>query len=209
MAAIEDRRTESEEPDEARSTLEERERDRRRDRLRLRREVRILEPGCCRGDYFFKKSGRGLSHELVEADRGAQEPSRNWMRKFRHTSLPTTSLRASYRPGAATSRASSFDSIFYYIKPTEKQVNSWEGPYRQTSRTRGTSWASRRPRRSISPGSAPSTSPRSSTTKVRRRLEKQKTSSSSTWTRACAARGTREAVLRDDHPAERSTSLRR
>ena len=47
-------------------------------------QVRLLEPDEAK-DYFFK-SGRGISHEVVEAiAEHKNEP--DWMRKFRHKSL--------------------------------------------------------------------------------------------------------------------------
>ena len=75
-------------------------------------------------DYFFK-SGRGLSPELVAAiSEHKNEP--DWMRKFRLKSLEYFLARPATRRGAATSTGIDFDNIFYYIRPTEKQANSWE-----------------------------------------------------------------------------------
>src|SRR3990167_7445760 len=74
-------------------------------------------------DYFFK-SGRGLSHELVEAiSEHKAEP--DWMRKFRHKSLdyPTA---PPVPAGGGNVAEIDFDNIFYYIKPTEKQVDKCE-----------------------------------------------------------------------------------
>ena len=74
-------------------------------------------------DYFFK-SGRGLSHELVEAiAEHKDEP--DWMRKFRHTSLDYFLERPLPRWGGDVSGID-FDNIYYYIRPTEKQADSWE-----------------------------------------------------------------------------------
>ncbi|HLY93890.1 MAG TPA: Fe-S cluster assembly protein SufB [Gaiellaceae bacterium] len=74
-------------------------------------------------DYFFK-SGRGLSHELVEAiAEHKNEP--DWMRKFRHKSLDYFYARPVPQWGGNLNDID-FDNIFYYIKPTEKQANSWE-----------------------------------------------------------------------------------
>src|SRR5690242_12341350 len=74
-------------------------------------------------DYFFK-SGRGLSHELVEAiSEHKQEP--DWMRKFRHKSLDYFNARPLPTWGGNVAEID-FDNIFYYIKPTEKQVDKWE-----------------------------------------------------------------------------------
>src|SRR4029078_12485407 len=73
--------------------------------------------------YFFK-SGRGLSHELVEAiSEHKKEP--DWMRKFRHQSLDYFLARPLPTWGGDLSGID-FDNIYYYIKPTEKQAESWE-----------------------------------------------------------------------------------
>src|SRR5437899_4543038 len=74
-------------------------------------------------DYFFK-SGRGLSHELVEAiAEHKNEPA--WMRKFRHQSLDYFLARPLPTWGGDLSGID-FDNIYYYIRPTEKQAESWE-----------------------------------------------------------------------------------
>src|SRR5437870_8120259 len=74
-------------------------------------------------DYFFK-SGRGLSHELVDAiSSHKNEP--DWMRKFRHKSLDYFYARPMPEWGGNVAEID-FDNIFYYIKPTENQANSWE-----------------------------------------------------------------------------------
>src|SRR5213075_375490 len=76
-------------------------------------------------DYFFK-SGRGLSHELVEAiAEHKNEP--DWMRKFRHKSLDYFLARPMPTWGGQPSlNEVDFDNIYYYIRPTEKQAESWE-----------------------------------------------------------------------------------
>src|SRR5260370_12009438 len=74
-------------------------------------------------DYFFK-SGRGVSHELVDAiSSHKNEP--DWMRKFRHKSLDYFFARPLPEWGGNLGDID-FDNIFYYIKPTENQANSWE-----------------------------------------------------------------------------------
>src|SRR5438132_34869 len=74
-------------------------------------------------DYFFK-SGRGLSPELVAAiSEHKNEPE--WMRKFRLKSLEYFLARPMPEWGGDLSGID-FDNIFYYIRPTEKQANSWE-----------------------------------------------------------------------------------
>src|SRR5438093_3662211 len=74
-------------------------------------------------DYFFK-SGRGLSHELVDAiSSHKNEP--DWMRKFRHKSLDYFLARPLPQWGGNLNKID-FENIFYYIRPTEKQASSWE-----------------------------------------------------------------------------------
>ena len=74
-------------------------------------------------DYFFK-SGRGLSHELVDAiSSHKNEP--DWMRKSRHRSLDYFNARPLPNWGGDLTTID-FDNIYYYIRPTEKQANSWE-----------------------------------------------------------------------------------
>src|SRR3989475_8266292 len=74
-------------------------------------------------DYFFK-SGRGLSHELVDAiSSHKNEP--DWMRKFRHKSLDYFLARPLPTWGGNVAEID-FDNIFYYIKPTEQQADKWE-----------------------------------------------------------------------------------
>ena len=76
-------------------------------------------------DYFFK-SGRGLSHELVDAI-SAHKNEPEWMRKFRHKSLDYFLARPMPTWGGMPSLPEiDFDNIFYYIKPTENQAESWE-----------------------------------------------------------------------------------
>src|SRR3982074_3648782 len=74
-------------------------------------------------NYFFK-SGRGLSHELVDAiSSHKNEP--DWMRKFRHRSLDYFNARP-LREGGGNVAEIDFENIFYYIRPTENQANTWE-----------------------------------------------------------------------------------
>src|SRR5215218_3148047 len=74
-------------------------------------------------NYFFK-SGRGLSPELVASiSEHKNEPE--WMRKFRLKSLEYFLARPLPEWGGDLSGID-FESIFYYIRPTEKQANSWE-----------------------------------------------------------------------------------
>src|SRR5437868_2340362 len=74
-------------------------------------------------NYFFK-SGRGLSHELVDAiSSHKNEPA--WMRKFRHKSLDYFLARPLPTWGGNLGDID-FQNIFYYIKPMENQGRTWE-----------------------------------------------------------------------------------
>ncbi len=74
-------------------------------------------------DYFYK-SGRGLSHELVDAI-SSHKDEPDWMRKFRHRSLDYFYARPIPQWGGNLNEID-FENIFYYIKPTENQASSWE-----------------------------------------------------------------------------------
>src|SRR5690349_5185304 len=74
-------------------------------------------------NYVFK-SERGLSREVVEAiSEHKNEP--DWMRKFRLKSLEYFQARPLPTWGGDLSQID-FENIYYYIKPTEKQAESWE-----------------------------------------------------------------------------------
>jgi len=74
-------------------------------------------------DYFFK-SGRGLNAEIVAAiSEHKNEPE--WMRKFRLKSYEYFKARP-MPPWGGDLSGIDFDNIYYYIRPTEKQANSWE-----------------------------------------------------------------------------------
>jgi Fe-S cluster assembly protein SufB len=74
-------------------------------------------------NYFFK-SGRGLSHELIDAI-SSHKSEPDWMRKFRHKSLDYFLARPLPTWGGNLGEID-FDNIYYYIKPTEKQASSWD-----------------------------------------------------------------------------------
>src|SRR5437588_6387236 len=74
-------------------------------------------------DYFFK-SGRGINHEVVEAI-SAHKNEPEWMRKFRHKSLDYFLARPLPMWGGDLTQID-FENIFYYIRPTEKQAESWD-----------------------------------------------------------------------------------
>ena len=74
-------------------------------------------------NYVFK-SERGLTREVVGAiSEHKNEP--DWMRKFRLKSLEYFQARPLPEWGGDLSQID-FDNIYYYIKPTEKQAQSWE-----------------------------------------------------------------------------------
>src|SRR3984893_12139941 len=74
-------------------------------------------------DYFFRP-GRGISHEVVEAiAEHKNEP--DWMRKVRHQALDYFNARPLPTWGGDVSGID-FDNMYYYIRPTENQVDSWE-----------------------------------------------------------------------------------
>jgi Fe-S cluster assembly protein SufB len=74
-------------------------------------------------NYVFK-SGRGLTREVVESiSEHKNEP--DWMRKFRLKSLEYFQARPLPEWGGDLTQID-FENIYYYIKPTEKQAQSWE-----------------------------------------------------------------------------------
>src|SRR5207248_3240767 len=74
-------------------------------------------------NYVFK-SERGLSAEVVAAiSERKNEP--DWMRKFRLKSLDYFFARPLPEWGGDLSQID-FDNIYYYIKPTAEQANTWE-----------------------------------------------------------------------------------
>src|ERR1051326_3211270 len=90
----------------------------------IREEYRYGFSNPDEAEAYFYKSGRGLSHEVVEAiAEHKKEPA--WMRKFRHKSLDYFLARPLPEWGGNLNDID-FDNIYYYIKPTEKQASSWE-----------------------------------------------------------------------------------
>jgi Fe-S cluster assembly protein SufB len=82
------------------------------------------EFGWSDAEQYVYKSSRGLSHDLIDAiSDHKSEP--DWMRAFRHKSLDYFLARPMPAWGADLSGID-FDNIFYYLKPTEKQAESWE-----------------------------------------------------------------------------------
>ncbi len=75
---------------------------------------------------YFHKGAKGIDHELVEMmSQMKQEP--DWMRKFRHAALDIFLSKPMPKWGNTEILNSiDFDDIYYYIKPTEKQVKNWD-----------------------------------------------------------------------------------
>ena len=152
-------------------------------------------------DYFFK-SGRGLSHELVDAiSSHKNEP--DWMRKFRHKSLDYFLARPMPTWGGQPSLGEiDFDNIYYYIKPTENQADSWEDlpadikdTWDKLGHSRGREEVPRRGRCAVRErGRLPQAA--GAPDRAGRHLPRHRHG-------APRARGHLQAVLRDDHPAER------
>jgi Fe-S cluster assembly protein SufB len=67
---------------------------------------------------------RGLSHDVVE-EISAMKDEPEWMRKYRHKSLDYFYRRPMPAWGADLSGID-FDNIFYFLRATEQQAQSWE-----------------------------------------------------------------------------------
>ncbi len=74
-------------------------------------------------DYVFTPK-RGLSREIVE-EMSHMKGEPDWMRKFRLRALDVFYKKPMPKFGGDMSQIY-FDDIYYYIKPTSKQVNNWE-----------------------------------------------------------------------------------
>ena len=143
---------------------------------------------------------RGLSPAVVE-EISALKNEPEWMRKIRLKACGTSTCGPC--PGGAptcptsTSRTSTTSSARRRSRPRTGRTCP------RTSRGPGTSWGSPRPRRSTWAASAPSTSPRSSTTRSRR----SSTTSGVLFTDMDSALRDYpdlvQGVLRHDHPAQR------
>ncbi|MBM3683107.1 MAG: Fe-S cluster assembly protein SufB [Actinobacteria bacterium] len=74
-------------------------------------------------DYVFKPR-KGLSEDLVR-EMSWMKSEKDWMKDFRLKSLEQFYRRPMPSWGGDMSQIY-FDDIYYYIKPTEKQVDAWE-----------------------------------------------------------------------------------
>src|ERR1700678_2076955 len=75
-------------------------------------------------DYIFKPK-KGLSEEIVREMSGIKKEPK-WMLDFRLRALSRFSLKEMLPWFATKMPDLDFQNIFYYIKPTEGQVNSWD-----------------------------------------------------------------------------------
>lgn len=75
---------------------------------------------------YFHKGAKGINHEVVEMiSRMKKEPA--WMREIRHEALDIFFSKP--MPGWGNTEllnSIDFDNIYYYIKPTEMQSQSWD-----------------------------------------------------------------------------------
>ena len=150
-------------------------------------------------DYFFK-SGRGLSHELVEAiAEHKNEP--DWMRKFRHKSLDYFLARPLPTWGGDVSGHRLREHLLLHQADREAgrlvggPAGRHQGHLGQAGHPRGREEVPRRGRRAVRVRGrlpqAPGEAHRAGRALPRHGLGPAR------------ARGARQAVLRDDHPAER------
>jgi len=75
-------------------------------------------------DYVFKPR-KGLSEEIVR-EMSAMKGEPSWMLEFRLASLRRFERKPMMRWFAEKMPDLDFDDIFYYIKPTDAQVNDWD-----------------------------------------------------------------------------------
>ena len=150
-------------------------------------------------DYFFK-SGRGLSHELIDAI-SSHKDEPDWMRKRRHKALDYFLARPLPRWGGDLTGID-FENIFYYIKPTEKQAESWEdlpADIKDTWDKLGIPEAEKKYLAGVGA--------QYESEVVYHKLQAEADDAGRALPRhglgPARARGDRQAVLRDDHPVER------
>lgn len=80
--------------------------------------------GFHKPEHYVFKSKKGLDSGVVSQISGyKQEPE--WMQKFRHTSLDVF-YRKPLPSWGGNLRDINFDDIYYYIRPTDKKVSSWD-----------------------------------------------------------------------------------
>ncbi len=84
-------------------------------------------------EYVFKPK-KGLSREIVE-EMSAIKGEPEWMRAFRLKSLDLFWKKPMAPWFAVNMPQLNFDDIYYYIKPTDRQVDSWEDLPEQMKKT--------------------------------------------------------------------------
>ena len=85
---------------------------------------RTYKYGFHKPEHYVFKSKKGLDSGVVSQISGyKQEPE--WMQKFRHTSLDVF-YRKPLPSWGGNLRDINFDDIYYYIRPTDKKVASWD-----------------------------------------------------------------------------------
>jgi Fe-S cluster assembly protein SufB len=75
-------------------------------------------------DYIFKPK-KGLNPEIVE-EMSWMKGEPDWMRQFRLRALKTFEKKPMLPWFAVNMPQLDFQDIYYYVKPTDKQVNSWD-----------------------------------------------------------------------------------
>ena len=75
-------------------------------------------------DYVFKPR-KGLSEEIVR-EMSAMKGEESWMLDFRLSALRRFERKPMVRWFAEKMPELDFDDIYYYIKPTDRQVNEWD-----------------------------------------------------------------------------------
>ncbi|GAB4326291.1 MAG: Fe-S cluster assembly protein SufB [Candidatus Sumerlaeia bacterium] len=86
-------------------------------------------------EIFFKKTPKGLNHEVVEMiSRFKNEPE--WMRKFRHRALDVFLSKPMPQWGnTELLNQIQFDDIYYYLKPSERTEQDWDAVPETIKRT--------------------------------------------------------------------------
>ena len=153
-------------------------------------------------DYFFK-SGRGLSHELVDAI-SAHKNEPDWMRKFRHKSLDYFLARPMPTWGGDAVAGRDRLREHLLLHQADREPGRTRGrTCPPTSRTPGTSSASPRRRRSYLAGVGAQYECEVVYHKLQENLTAQGVIFLDTDTALREHEELVQAVLRDDHPAER------
>ena len=151
-------------------------------------------------DYFFK-SGRGLSHELVDAI-SSHKSEPDWMRKSRHRSLDYFNARPLPTWGGDVSDDRLREHLL--LHPADREAGELvggatgrhQGHLGPAGHPGGGEEVPRRRRRPVRVRGRLPQAPRGS--------RPSRACSSWTWTRVCAStKRSCKSVLREDHPAER------